>query len=233
MLAVFRDRPYVIVSLVNLVLVLHLPLIDVILPLWVLGHTDAPRGIVACIFVLNTIVVVACQVRVARRVRGLAGAVRSVRYAAAFLLAACCVFALSSLGSSAWFASAALIAAAGLMTVAEMRQTAANAEISFGLAPASRHGQYQGFFGMGLTAAEAIGPLLLTWMLVYGGAAGWLVLGALFLAAGFAMGPAVRAAERSIAARAAAEPSTGTLTAVGRSGCGGELGHGSRALERV
>ena len=57
---------------------------------------------------------------------------------------------------------------------------------------------------MGLTAAEAIGPLMLTALLVYVGALGWLALGALFLLAGYAMGPAVRAAERRNSSRAAA-----------------------------
>jgi hypothetical protein len=209
LLTVFRDRPYVIVSLVNLVLVLHLPLIDVALPLWILNHTDAPRWMVSVVFVLNTVVVVTCQVRMARSITGMASAVRSVRFAGAFLLAACGVYAASSIGSSAWLASALLITAAALMTVGEMRQTAGTSEISFGLAPVGSYGQYQGFFGMGLTAAEAIGPLLLTGMLIYGGATGWLVLGALFLAASLAMGPAVRAAERSIASRPPVAPANG------------------------
>lgn len=204
LLAVFRDKPYVAVSLVNLVLVLHLPLIDVALPLWVLHHTDAPRAMVAVMFVLNTVVVVFAQVRVARGITGMPSAVRSVRFAGAFLLAACVVYAASSIGSSPWLASALLVVAAALMTVGEMRQTAGTSEISFGLAPPGRYGQYQGFFGMGLTAAEAIGPLMLTGLLVYVGAVGWLALGALFLLAGYAMGPAVRAAERRNSSRAAA-----------------------------
>ena len=69
LLAVFRDKPYVVVSLVNLVLVLHLPS-STCLPLWVLHHTDAPRAMVAVMFVLNTVVVVFAQVRVARGSRG-------------------------------------------------------------------------------------------------------------------------------------------------------------------
>jgi hypothetical protein len=64
---------------------------------------------------------------------------------------------------------------------------------------------------MGLTAAEAIGPLLLTTLLVSGGAAGWLLLGALFLVAGVAIATPVRASERHrhamlAAARVSDEP---------------------------
>ena len=44
---------------------------------------------------------------------------------------------------------------------------------------------------------------LLTTLIVTWGTPGWLLLGGLFLGAGFAMGPAVRWAERSRAARSA------------------------------
>jgi hypothetical protein len=70
-------------------------------------------------------------------------------------------------------------------------------EISFGLAPADKHGQYQGFFGTGVAVARMLGPLLLTTLIITWGRPGWLVLGAVFLLAGFAIRPAVRWAERS------------------------------------
>jgi len=65
------------------------------------------------------------------------------------------------------------------------------------LAPAGQQGQYQGFFGTGVSAARMLGPLLLTALIVTWGVPGWLFLGALFLVAGLAMGPAVAWAERS------------------------------------
>ncbi|HET6706250.1 hypothetical protein [Amycolatopsis sp.] len=40
--------------------------------------------------------------------------------------------------------------------------------------------------------ARAVGPVLLSTVVIGGGFAGWLLLGAVFLAAGWAMGPAVR-----------------------------------------
>ncbi|WP_328666334.1 hypothetical protein [Streptomyces sp. NBC_00322] len=45
--------------------------------------------------------------------------------------------------------------------------------------------------------ARMLGPLLLTTLIVGWGAPGWLLLGAPFLVAGPAMGPAVRWAEKS------------------------------------
>jgi hypothetical protein len=195
-LAVIRDRPYMVIAFINMILVLHFTLMDVALPLWVVEHTAAPRWMVAGVFVLNTAAVVAFQVRVARHIAGMGSAVRFVRSAGVFLLASCAVFATSAVGSSAWLASALLLAAAALMVVGEMRQTVGTTEISFGLAPPGLYGQYQGLFGMGVTTAQAVGPILLTSLIVYGGPAGWLVLGGLFFAAGLAMGPAVQWAQR-------------------------------------
>ncbi|GAB7108604.1 MFS transporter [Streptomyces phaeofaciens JCM 4814] len=198
--SVFQDRPYVAVSLLNLVLVLHVPLIDVALPLWIVGHTEAPKWVLSVMFVLNTLAVVVFQVRVARGVTDLTSAARYVVRGGLLLGAGCVVFAFSGSGGSAWSAVLLLIAAAGVQTVGEMAQMAGTWEISFGLAPDGRHGQYQAFFGSGLTVAEIVGPLALTGLLVYWGAPGWILLGALFAAAGFAMVPVVKWGERRLAA---------------------------------
>jgi MFS family permease len=84
--------------------------------------------------------------------------------------------------------------AAGLQALAEMMQASGSWQISFDLAPPGKHGQYQGFFGSGFTVARMLGPLLVTTLIISWGTAGWLLLGGLFLAAGLAMVPAVRAA---------------------------------------
>lgn len=94
-----------------------------------------------------------------------------------------------------------------------MMQASGSWEISFGLAPAGRQGQYQGFFGAGTAVARVLGPLLLTTLIVTWGAPGWLLLGGMFVAAAFAMRPAVRWADRtsrrSAAGRADLTPSIG------------------------
>ncbi|MEW2300455.1 MFS transporter [Streptomyces sp. NPDC006655] len=205
---VFRDRPYVAVSLLNLILVLHVPLIDVALPLWIVHHTEAPTWVLSVMFVLNTLAVVVLQVRVARGVTDLASGARYVVRGGLLLGAGCVVFAFSGSGGSAWSAVLLLIAAAGVQTVGEMLQTAGSWEIGFGLAPDGKHGQYQAFLGSGLTVAEIVGPLALTGLLVYWGAPGWILLGALFVAAGLAMVPVVRWGERALGRQGAPAPDT-------------------------
>ncbi|MGW4638483.1 MFS transporter [Sphaerisporangium sp. NPDC004334] len=197
---VVRDRRYAVVALLNMVMMLYMPLLSLIVPLWIAGRTQAPGWTVAALLVLNTLTVMLFQVRVARRVTGLRSASRLVRLAGVAMFASCAAFALSQAGASAWAAAAVLLAAAGLQVLGEMMLAAGAWEIAFDLAPPDRQGQYQGFFGSGTAVARMAGPLLLTTVVLGWGTAGWLLLGGLFLVAGSAMGPAVHRAERDHAA---------------------------------
>ncbi|MET7617565.1 MFS transporter [Streptomyces sp. NPDC005408] len=197
-LAVLRDRPYALVSFLNMVMLLRMPLISLAIPLWIVERTSAPGWTVSALLVLNTGAVMLFQVRTAAAVTDLPSATRTVWRGGAVMLASCAVFALTAVTDSpAWSAVAVLIAGAVLQVAGEMMQSAGAWQISFDLAPAGRQGQYQGFFGTGVSVARMLGPLLLTTLIVGWGVPGWLLLGALFLAAGLAMGPAVRWAEKS------------------------------------
>ncbi|MFF3441384.1 MFS transporter [Streptosporangium sp. NPDC002721] len=211
-LAVLRDRPYALVSLLNMVALLNMPLLSLVVPLWIVQRTEAPSWTVSALLILNTLGVVLFQVRVARRVTDMESAAGSVRRAGAVLLAACAVFALSSASSawsSAWAAALVLLLAACLQVFGEMTHASGSWEIGFGLAPADSQGQYQGFFGSGAAVARMLGPLLLTTLILTWGTPGWLVLGGLFLLSGLAMGPAVRWALRTRRAEPAAEGASG------------------------
>lgn len=188
---VVRDRRYVAVTVLNTVLLLRMPLLSLGLPLWIVERTDAPAWLVSALFVLNTGAVMLFQVRMARGITGLASATRAVRRSGWVMLAACAVFALSS-GASVWVAAGVLVVGAVLQVVAEMGQSAGSWQLSFELAPADRVGEYQGFFGTGVTVARTLGPLVLTTLLVGWGTAGWLLLGGATLVASYAMGPAAR-----------------------------------------
>ncbi|MFD7561530.1 MFS transporter, partial [Streptomyces sp. NPDC059835] len=194
-LAVLRDRPYALVSLLNAVLLLRMPLLSLAVPLWIVQRTHAPGWLVSALFVLNTVAVMLFQVRVARPVTDLDGARRALRISGLVMAASCAVFALSALPGAGWAAAGLLVAGAVLQVDAEMRQSAGSWQIGFSLAPADRMGQYQGFFGTGVPVARTLGPLVLTSLLLVWGVPGWLLLGALLLAASYGMGPAVRAAE--------------------------------------
>lgn len=201
--AVLRDRPYALLALLNAVLLLRLPLLSLALPLWITERTGAPAWLASVLFVLNTAVVTLFQVRAARAVTGVTTALRVLRRSGVVMLASCAVFALSANRSAL---PAALILALGavLQVIAEMQQSAGSWQLSFGLAPVDRMGEYQGFFGTGVTVARTLGPLMVTSLLLGWGTPGWLLLGALMPVAAWAMGPAARAAGR--ARRAVSEP---------------------------
>ncbi|MGK3207291.1 MFS transporter [Amycolatopsis sp. MEPSY49] len=193
-LAVLRDRPYALVTLLNAVLLLRMPLLSVAIPLWIVERTAAPGWTVSALFVLNTVVVVLLQVRVAGRLASIGAAARMVRRSGVLLLVSCVAFALAA-GTSPWTAFAVLVVGALVQVFGEMLQSAGTWDIGFALAPADRQGQYQGFFGTGVSVARAVGPVLLSTVVVGWGLPGWLLLGAVFLAAGAAMDPAVRWAQ--------------------------------------
>ncbi|NGN63295.1 MFS transporter [Streptomyces sp. A7024] len=189
---VVRDRPYALITVLNAVLLLYMPLLSLIIPLWIVRRTDAPAWLVSGLLVLNTVSVVVFQVRIAQRVNGITSAARAVRSAGALMLVACVGFAAAAHGSGAWVAALLLLAGAVIQVAAEMMLASGGWELSFGLAPEGKHGQYQGFFGSGQAVARMLGPLLLTSLILGWGAGGWLLLGGVFLAAGAGMVPAAR-----------------------------------------
>ena len=204
-LAVLRDTPYALLAALNMVMLLHIPILEVILPLWIALHTGAPHALTAVLLLLNTLAVVGLQVPVTKRIDELRSAVRAFRVAGVALLGCCAAFALSA-GRGPWVAAGTLAVAAALHVYGEMVQSAGSWVIGYELAPATKQGQYQGLFNTGIAAVQMIGPVSLTLLLIDWGTPGWLVLGAVFLAGGLAMAPAVRWAEsrRDAASRAAA-----------------------------
>ncbi|GGR27476.1 MFS transporter [Streptomyces roseolus] len=196
--AVLRDRPYVVLTLLNALMLLRMPVLSLALPLWTVQRTAAPGWTVSALFVLNTAAVTAFQVRAARSVTDLETASAAVRGAGAVMAASCAVFAATALpGLGAVTATAVLVLGAVLHVAAEMRHSAGSWQLGLGLAPAGRIGQYQGFFGAGVPVARTLGPLVVTSLLIGVGAAGWLLLGAAFALAGAATGPVARWAART------------------------------------
>lgn len=206
-LAVLHDRPYAVLALMNAVMLLFMPLISLVGPLWIVTRTSAPSWVVASLMIVNTLGVTFFQVRIAKSVKDLRTASRSVRYAGVAMLAACAVFAITAADLGPAATTGVLVVAAALLTLGEMKLASGAWEISFGLAPADKQGQYQGFFGTGPAIARMLGPALLTTVILGWGPIGWLVVGALFLGTSCATGPAVRWAARTRAVNEDATPS--------------------------
>lgn len=147
------------------------------LPLWLVAHTDAPHALVPAFLVINTVLVVVLQLRVSARYEGprQAAAALSVYGLAMF---ACCVLLALSAGTGALAASVVLLAAAGLVTGAELLRSVSSWELAVSLAPERARASYLGVAGMAMSVQKSAGPLLLTGVVMTAGPAGWLALGA-------------------------------------------------------
>ncbi|HEX6468456.1 MAG TPA: MFS transporter [Streptosporangiaceae bacterium] len=188
--ASLRDRPYLRVTLANTVMSLHYAVPGFLLPLWIVGHTDAPRWTVSGALILNTAMVIVLQVRASRNVDTIEAAGQRMRWAGAAFLAGLALMALAA-GPSPWAAVAVLAAGMAAYTFGELWHAAAATEYSFGLAPAHLQGQYAGVFGLGAGVADAVAPALMGALPLAIGLPGWLLLGAVFLVVGSSCGPLV------------------------------------------
>ena len=190
-----RDLPYLAVTVLNAVLVVHYTLLEVGLPLWIVERTDAPRWAAALLMIVNCALVALLQVRVARHASQVPSAVRAMGWSGLLLAVACAVYALSAGLSPVW-AVVALTAGSVVHVFAEVLSAAGAWTLGYELADARAHGVYQGVFGSGMSAGMMAGPALVTVTAIRHGSAGWALLGVLFAVAGLAMRPAVRWAQR-------------------------------------
>ncbi|MGK5674018.1 MFS transporter [Micromonospora sp. URMC 106] len=188
-LVALRDRPFLAFTVLDGLMSMHFGLLNIALPLWIVGHTRAPAWLISGLMLVNTVVVVLFQVRAARGTESLAGAARAARRAGLAIAAACVLFAASG-GRSTGVAVALLVGGALAHVVGELWHSAAGWGISFGLAPEDAHGQYQGAYSMGYELGKMVAPVVVTTLAVGWGVPGWLLLGALFLSLG-AMVPGV------------------------------------------
>ncbi|MFD9129302.1 MFS transporter, partial [Kitasatospora sp. NPDC059571] len=178
-----RDLPFLAVTVLDGVLSMQGTVQVFVLPLWIVGHTEAPRWFVGAGVLVNTVLVVLLQVRVGRRVTSPAAAARSWRRAGwAFLASMAVIGSTAGLGTLA----AVLLIPVGIVlhTVGELWQAAGSFELRFRLAPAHAQGQYAGVLRIGSGLASAVAPALLGGLCLSGGAAGWTAAGCLFALVG-------------------------------------------------
>lgn len=206
---VLRDLPYAAVALLNSVLVMNVAILTVALPIWITGHTNAPKWLYSLILILNTIMVVLFQVRAGKGSENIRGGARTLRRCGVFLAVCCGLFALAA-DRPVWVAVTALLAGAVVHVIGEMLYSAGSWSLAFGLAPDHAQGQYQGMFGMSTQLGSMVTPALATLLIVRLGWPAWIVFAALLLAAGLAAPAVASWAERT---REQA-PETGTEAAV-------------------
>ncbi|MCC0094424.1 MFS transporter [Streptomyces flavotricini] len=173
----WRDRGYLRFVLLDIPLCLDDSILGVALPLWLIEHTDAPHALVPAFLIINTVLVVVLQMTVSARVRRPREAAGAARLYGLTLLGCCVLLALTP-EDGAWAASIALLAAAVLVTAAELLRSVSSWELAVSLAPRDARASYLGVAGMSQSIQKSAGPMLLTGVVMAAGPAGWLALGA-------------------------------------------------------
>ncbi|SED34727.1 MFS transporter [Streptomyces sp. TLI_105] len=194
--SVLADRPYVSFVALYSAMGLQYQVVSLLLPIWLAAHTDAPRWTVAAVYAVNSGVCVLLQSRLGSKVETPSQGGRAFRLAGLLFLVSCPLMALTA-DVPPWVAPALAVLAVCVHSVGEVWESSGGYALGFGLAPDHAQGQYQGLFGIGFNAGQALAPVILTGAVLALGHTGWLLLGALFAALGAAGPPVAAWAERT------------------------------------
>jgi MFS family permease len=198
-LAVLRDKPFVVVTVLSGIVSMHFVVMEVGIPLWISQHTAAPTSMVAVLLVVNTVAVALFQVRLTRGTDAVAASAGTMLRGGLWIAAAFVVLSFSD-GVTASVAVVVLLIGAGVHVIGEMVSSGGQWGVSMGLAPTERQGQYQGFAGLGFGLSNVLAPTLITVLCIEWGRPGWFVMAGLILAAAALMKPtcawALRTRER-------------------------------------
>lgn len=173
--AVWRDRPYLLLCGVQILLVLMVSSFVVVLPLVIVDTLAGPTWLVGVgVVVANTVLAVAQKPvirRVRTRPRRQAILAALPLYAVAFL-----VLASVTRGTGTAALVAAVLIAAALEGAAESLSIAIMLSAASDAAPKGSEGRYSAAFQASWGLAEVIAPLLFTRLLLVGTGALWLTL---------------------------------------------------------
>jgi MFS family permease len=197
-----RDRPFVGYTLLSGAMYMQYLVLGLLLPVWVVFHTNAPRWTVSAFVIINTIIVVLFQVRVGKTVQTIRQGGAAYRRAGVIFLVSCAAMGLAA-GLPTWAAILLLAAAVIVHSYGELWHASGMFALDFGLAPPHAQGQYQGLVGMGTFAGQALSPFILIGLVLSGGRLGFVLLGAWFALLGLAAPAVARWGERT---RPAAPP---------------------------
>jgi predicted MFS family arabinose efflux permease len=209
-----RDVRYLAVSAASAVLSMHHVVLTLVVPLWTVTRTGASPAIVSVVLLVNTVLTVLLAVRLSRGAQRAAPAARAMRRAGLVLAVAMLLYALTA-GLPTPVAVGLLLVATAVYTVGDLWHGSAGAGLAYELAAPDAIGAYQGADGLLAGLARAVGPALLTLVVLDGGVPGWLAVAALFAVVGLAAPALVRWA---LVTRPAPDPAGESPAPAGRAG---------------
>ncbi|MFF0752451.1 MFS transporter [Streptomyces sp. NPDC004267] len=180
----WRDRTFLAYTATEAALFLDDTILQVAIPLWIVHATAAPVGLAPLLLVLNTVLVVAFQVPLARFGATTRAARRLLVPLAVLFVVGTLALAASAAGGRA-LAITALAVAVIALTFAEILHAISSWELSVALAPAEAQGAYLGVHGLAQSTQRFGGPLLITGVMT-AGALAWPLLGLALVGVGAA-----------------------------------------------
>jgi MFS family permease len=179
-------------------------LLNIVIPLWLVDETDAPRVLLAFLFGTNTVMCIFLPMAAARGVKDVTTALRAVRVASVFFVISCLI-TLATHDTVGWTTIALVWLGHVTVTGAELYLSAASWSFEAELMDPRRRGEYQGAAEFSSTLGRVWAPALYTFLAMNWGAGGWLVIAAIVTAATIGLHPSVRAAQRFLVRHVPAE----------------------------
>ncbi len=196
--SVLRNRGFVLMSFFEGILATNQVLLNVVIPLWLVQETDAPRVLLAWLFGTNTVLAVLLQVPASRGSETVSGALRAARISTGFMVVSCFIVMVTH-DTLGWVTITLVWLGHVTVTGAELFQSAASWGLVSELSEPDRRAEYQGAEHVGGTLGYVWAPALYTYLAMTWGTAGWLTIAAIVVVAGIGIHPASRAAERYLA----------------------------------
>jgi hypothetical protein len=189
-----RNRGFLLLNVFDGVLSTNQVLLNVVIPLWLVEQTDAPRVLLAWLFGTNTVLAVLLQVSASRGAETVPGALRAARISGVFFVLSCLIVLVTH-DTIGWVTIALVWIGHVTVTGAELFQSASHWGLVAELSDPERRGEYQGAARLGGTVGQVWAPAAYTFLAINWGTPGWLLIAGIVALAAAGMHPAARAAE--------------------------------------
>ncbi len=170
-------------------------LLNVVIPLWLVEKTDAPRVLLAFLFGTNTVMCIFLPMLAARGVRDVSTALRAARVSTVFFVASCLI-TLATADTVGWRTMVLVWLGHVAVTGAELYFSAANWSFEAELMDPRRRGEYRGAAEVSGTLGKVWAPALYTFLALSWHTTGWLLIAVIVVVAAVGLHPAARRAER-------------------------------------
>jgi MFS family permease len=170
-------------------------LLNVVIPLWLVEKTDAPRVLLAFLFGTNTVMCIFLPMVTSRGVKDVPTALRAVRLSSVFFVVSC-IITLATHDTVGWVTIALVWLGHVTVTGAELYLSAASWSFEAELMDPRQRGAYQGAAELSGTLGRVWAPALYTFLAMNWGAGGWLLIAGIIVVATIGIHPSTRLAKR-------------------------------------